>query len=236
MKPQSEFDQYRDSYHEQIEANFVISLSGRSVDYYAMVKGEYLVEALAERFPPGDRLKIIDIGCGHGNIHPSILRGRPNIEMTGVDMADSVVDVARKLHPEVTYLSYDGVTLPFPDGSFDVAFTVSVMHHVPPAQWQAFLGEMRRVVRPGGLIAVFEHNPFNPFTQMLVNTCPIDKNAKLLRAGRLKALMRGAKLDPFESRYILFTPFEGAFFRALDRMFGWLPLGAQYATLANRTP
>ena len=109
------------------------------------------------------------------------------------------------------------------------------MHHVPPANWASFLTEMTRVVRPGGLVAIVEHNPINPLTQWIVRSCPFDENAVLLRSGRLARLFRGAGLIELDRRFIIFTPFSGGFFRQLDESLRWLPLGAQYC-MAARVP
>ena len=51
----------------------------------------------------------------------------------GVDVEEGVVEKAKKNNPSVTYNKYDGKTLPFENGSFDMAFAINVMHHVPPA-------------------------------------------------------------------------------------------------------
>ena len=93
---------------------------------------------------------------------------------------------------------------------------------------------MRRVVRPGGLVVIFEHNPINPLTQWIVRTCPIDENAVLLGSWNLKKLMARAQFTAIVSRYILFTPLDGRRFRAFDKMIGWLPLGAQYYVAARK--
>ena len=92
---------------------------------------------------------------------------------------------------------------------------------------------MRRVVRPGGVIAIFEHNPINPFTRWIVRTCPIDENAVLLGRRRLSNLVAQAQFFDIESRYILFTPLNGPVYRKFDKMIGWLPFGAQYYVAAR---
>ena len=56
----------------------------------------------------------------------------------------------------------------------------------------------------------------------------IDRNAVLLRSGRLKELAGSAGLTDIVSRFILFAPFDLSLFKRLDRGMGWLPLGAQY--------
>ena len=61
--------------------------------------------------------------------------------------------------------------MPVPDASVDVVFAICVVHHVPPAHWGAFAAEMARVLRPGGVAAIFEHNPLNPVTRRVVSNC-----------------------------------------------------------------
>lgn len=161
------------------------------------------------------------------------MQSRVSLNLTGIDVASTVVDEARTANSDVTYHDYDGGRLPYPDHSFDVAYTIAVMHHVPPVQWPAFLQEMRRVVRPNGMIIIFEHNPINPLTQWIVRTCPIDDNAVLLSNRTLSRLVRNAQLSNIESKYILFTPLDGPRYRWFDKMIGWLPLGAQYYVSAR---
>ena len=176
---------------------------------------------------------MLDIGCGNGSIHPFLLQRRPQLRLRGVDVASTSIESARQANPLVNYDVYDGTKLPYRTGQFDAAYTICVMHHVPPLAWKDFMAEMRRVVRPGGVVSVIEHNPFNPLTQLLVNTCPFDRNAKLLRSSRLRKVMRDAGLKDIQRRYIQFTPFDGSLFKRLDRWMGWFPLGAQYLTSAR---
>jgi hypothetical protein len=68
-----------------------------------------------------------------------------------------------------------------------------------------------------------------------VRSCPFDENAVLLRSGRLARLFRATGLVELERRFIIFTPFDSAFFRQLDAGLSWLPLGAQYC-MAARVP
>jgi SAM-dependent methyltransferase len=102
------------------------------------------------------------------------------------------------------------------------------MHHVPPAQWPAFAAEMKRVVRPGGLAVVFEHNPFNPLTRRVVSNCEFDADAVLLRPKQTRALLADAGFRDLQSRSILSVPSFGKGTRAVDLALGRLPLGAQY--------
>ena len=81
---------------------------------------------------------------------------------------------------------------------------------------------------------IFEHNPLNPITKKIVNNCPLDKDAVLIRSGHMENLMQQAGLNTIKSNFILFTTFDKPFFQKVDRALGWLPIGAQYYTIAQK--
>jgi SAM-dependent methyltransferase len=149
-------------------------------------------------------------------------------KVVGVDIFDGVLERAAVANPGADYRLYDGHRLPLDDGSLDVAFAICVVHHVPPAQWHEFASEMARVLRPGGIAAIFEHNPLNPLTRRVVSTCVFDEDAVLLRRRRSAGLLRAAGLAPCEDRYIALLPFGGRAATSIERALGRFPLGAQY--------
>jgi SAM-dependent methyltransferase len=236
-----EFDQHKETYRSDIDK--AVAFSGQSHDFYIRVKAGYLLDmlrALRGNRPANsksglqqDPLEVLDIGCGHGHIHPYLVESNVPLKLSAIDVAETVVDEARMANPSIRYDIYEGSKLPYADHSFDAAFTIGVVHHVPPPQWPGFIDEMRRIVRPGGLIAVFEHNPLNPLTLWIVRTCPIDDNAVLLGSRKLSKLIKQSGFSEIQIRYILFTPFGGNRFRQFDKMIGWLPFGAQYFVSAR---
>jgi ubiquinone/menaquinone biosynthesis C-methylase UbiE len=159
-------------------------------------------------------------------VHPYIIDSVG--ELHGSDVSSTSLDVARRTNPQVRYLPYDGDTLPYETASFDCAYAICVMHHVPVPQWTGFLREMRRVVRPGGAVVIIEHNPLNPATQWVVRTAPMDANAVLLSPWKLHKLMKAAGIGSLWIRYVLFMPFTGKLARAIDRLLARVPLGTQY--------
>jgi len=190
------------------------------------VKAAYLKDLLRQHHGEIGKLDVLDVGCGVGNYHALI--GETVGSLSGCDLSAGCLDQARGRNPAVDYRHYDGGRLPFDDASFDAATTICVMHHVPPAQWPAFAAEMKRVLRPGGLAVVFEHNPLNPLTRRVVSNCEFDADAVLLRQGRTRDLLGGAGFRDIRSRAILSLPSVGPLSRRLDLMLGRLSLGAQY--------
>jgi SAM-dependent methyltransferase len=124
--------------------------------------------------------------------------------------------------------------IPAPDASFDAAFSACVFHHIPRSEHLFWLAELRRVVRPGGAIAVFEHNPFNPLTRRAVDTCPFDEHAVLLTARQLEKAYSDAGWQVLKARYHIFFPHFAARFRIFEPLLEWLPLGAQYSVFGRR--
>jgi SAM-dependent methyltransferase len=167
----------------------------------------------------------IDVGCGVG-LTDRYLDGF--CSLVGVDISPGVLEEAAKANCGVRYLEYDGKRLPFENESFDLAFTICVVHHVPVAEWASFVAEIARCVRPGGLVVIFEHNPFNPLTRLAVRRCAFDEDATLLRRSKAAHLLRQAGLDTVESAYILFFPWPARALNALDQRLGRFPLGSQY--------
>ena len=224
------FDTHSETYDSV--TNGSIAFSGLKVDFFVRAKAEHLLSECNKRFGATDSLDILDVGCGIGKYH-GLLRPRVG-SVSGVEVSASSLDIARNNHSDIDYRHYNGARLPWDDASFDVAYTVCVMHHVPPQHWQGFADEMLRVVRPGGIAVVFEHNPLNPLTRKAVNDCPYDEDAVLLRPARVHELFRAAGADRVSTEHILTIPAISGPLKAMDRAFGRLPFGAQYCTTITK--
>jgi SAM-dependent methyltransferase len=224
--PKAEFDAYSDSYDDTV--NSALAFSGLKVDFFTRVKADYISQLISGHFTNAAQVSVLDVGCGVGNTI-SLLIGKVS-RLAGVDVSEACIAAAKKRPPGVEYATYDGIHLPYPDANFDVAFAICVFHHVPLADRAALARDIRRVLRPGGLFVIFEHNPYNPLTMRIVNACEFDKDAILLRRSETETLMRGAGLQDVSSRYILTVPAAGPFLHRVDRLFSRLPMGAQYYT------
>jgi len=220
------FDAYADRYGEAVDE--AIGFAGQEHAFFLEAKAARLLDLAHRRLGDPSALRALDVGCGAG-LMDGYLGALGRLE--GVDVSPEMVAVARRENPGVSYEVADGARLPYEDGAFDLAFAVCVLHHVPPGERPAFAGELRRVLRPGGLVVVFEHNPLNPLTRLVVSRCVFDEDAVLLGRRETRARLAGAGLTPEEERYILFFPWRGL--ARSERALSRVPLGAQYYVAAR---
>ncbi|MCK1721269.1 class I SAM-dependent methyltransferase [Bradyrhizobium sp. 141] len=225
-----DFDGWADSYEEMV--NQAVAFAGRKHVFYINVKREHILRLAQRYFTHLKSLNVLDLGCGVGAYHPG-LEGRFR-ELHGVDVSARSIKLAARRHPFVLYSTYDGSRLPYSDGQFSMVFTTGVMHHVPPLQWKSFVAEAYRVTAPGGLMLVFENNPYNPLMQYFVKTCDVDKDAVLLRPAKLRRMFTAAGFTDVFTRTIFSVLPAGRFLTRMDSLLGNLPFGAQYYLSARK--
>lgn len=224
------FDDYVQSYKKEVQDS--IDFIGQDADFFIELKARLVIQLARKNFGNLDNIKVLDIGSGVGltdRFLTSEIKG-----LYGVDISEGAVENAKKRNSNVNYTAYDGRKLPFEDNYFDLTFAINVMHHVEPSMWENFVNEMRRVIKPGGIMTVFEHNPYNPLTRRAVNNCEFDRDAVLLNSSKVKSLFKTAGVNIIDARYIVFFPYKANAFRSLEKVLGWLPLGAQHFVVGKK--
>ncbi|PZA09412.1 class I SAM-dependent methyltransferase [Rhodopseudomonas palustris] len=228
---QTEFDLFADNYYEQHVRN--ISITGEGPEYFA----EYKINALKQI---ADRAKlspsrIFDFGAGIGNSIPFFRKYFPGAQIASADVSARSLEICRERFPDAdNLLLIEEDRIPPLGELYDIVFSACVFHHIPHDEHRHWLMELRRITRPGGMIAIFEHNPLNPLTVRAVRTCPFDENARLLFARTLMKRLRSAGWNEGAVHYNVFFPRSLAALRPLEERLGWLPFGAQYVAVARK--
>lgn len=110
---------------------------------------------LSARLKPG--MTLLDYGCGIGRFTSRIAAQMP-VNVVGVDIAKSMLDMARTAHPTLDFrLLRPGAPLPFADNSLTALFTCTVLQHVPDDEMEILAAELHRVLAPGAAIFLFEN-------------------------------------------------------------------------------
>lgn len=231
----AEFDKHAATYDGGIDNSFKRAMG--DADSFIAVKARWLL-----RREPGLRageLGLLDYGCGAGDLMRVLAGMGARAAFMGCDVSVGMLAEAARRWPETSgpapaLETQEGARTPFADGQFDVAVVSAVLHHVPPAERPAVYAELGRVLRPGGRLYVFEHNPRNPLVRYVVARTPIDANAILLDAAEVRRGLQGAGRYQLATDYLMFMPPGMAFLEPVDRALAWLPLGAQYAVAARK--
>lgn len=115
----------------------------------------------SERLAPGfgrfsglaEGCRVLDVGAGTGVLGATIVQLFNQVEVVGVEPSVEYVAYARAAHldPRLSFYVGDAQALPFADNSFDASLALLILQELPDAAVAA--GEMRRVTRPGGIVA-----------------------------------------------------------------------------------
>lgn len=128
--------------------------------------------------------RVLDVGCGTGSLTFALPEAANVAEIAAIDYSPVFVEEAtrRNSDPRIVIRQADACALPFADGRFDRALSLLVLHFVP--ETAKAIAEMRRVVRPGGVVAaaVWDHLGGMPVMRMVLDSlAPLDEAAARLR-------------------------------------------------------
>ena len=152
----SSFNVHEAAGYEQLMGRWSQKLAPLFIEFAGLADGE----------------KILDVGCGTGSLTFALIRAADLGEIAAIDYSPVFVEEAirRNTDTRIKIRQADACSLPFQDATFDRALALLVLHFVPEAG--KAVAEMRRVVRPGGVVAavVWDHLGGMPGMRMMVDT------------------------------------------------------------------
>ncbi len=228
----AEFDAHADSYDEDLARG--LSASGEGKSYYATSRVAWLARRLRELAPSTPATpRVLDFGCGDGFAAPLLLSILKAGSVAGVDVSDGLLEIARARHqgPQASFFQLEGWSEP---AGFDLAFTNGVFHHIPLDQRAEALERVRSSLKPGGLFAFWENNPWNPGTRLVMRRVVFDRDAITISPPAGRRLLRHAGFDLLTLDSLFYFPRMLRWFRPLEPILAHLPLGGQYLILARR--
>ncbi len=187
-------------------------------------------------FPP--QAKVLEIGCGTGAVTRTLAQWPGVGQAVGIDPSPVFIDRARALSQGIANISFeegDGRALTHPSDSYDVVMVYTTLSHVP--QPERLLAEAHRVLRPSGLLAVFEGD-YATATVATGEHDPLQTSVNIFRENfihdswivrRLPQLLQGCGFDamPMHSYGYIEAP-EGAY------MLTWIDRAADALVQAGR--
>jgi SAM-dependent methyltransferase len=148
---------------------------------------------------------VLDVGCGTGQLGAAI--ASEGYDVFGVDLSAAMVGKARERGLSGTYAAVT-TALPFAEDSFDLVLTVATLHHLEtPERVATTVNEMGRVVKRGGSVVLWDHNPANPYWPILMRRVPQDSgDERLVPLAELLRDVQQAGLQPRQVFRSGFTP------------------------------
>lgn len=224
----AEFDQYIIDYRKKQDK--IVSLSGESSSFFAAYKTQKLMSWFSHWI--NEPISILDFGAGDGLMTDMVQRAFHEARVVGVDPSGESVKYAQQEYPNISFVQTYNEALPFADESFDLIFAAGVFHHIPFAEHEKYLNDIRRVLKKGGAFVLFELNPLNPLSLYTFYINPMEKNSNSLVPWYGYRMLTG-----YCSKKIIFYCFFPKWFawlRPLELYMAKLPVGALYAVIASK--
>jgi SAM-dependent methyltransferase len=227
--PQARFDAFSHDYDAAL--NVGLSLSGETPAFFARERVKWLARRLREM---GARPRsVVDYGCGKGSATPFFFEHLGVERVTGVDVSEGLLEVARTTHVSgrASFVSRGDYR---PTGQEDLVFCNGVFHHVPPADRPAEISALFDSLRPGGWLALWENNPWNPAARLVMSRVAFDADAVTLTPPEARRLVRGGGFQVVRTDFLFIFPRLLRWFRVAEPALTSFPLGAQYQVLCRR--
>lgn len=121
---------------------------------------------------------VLDVGCGTGLLASRL--EEEGFSVRGLDSSQAMLEQMRKRGKGTPILG-SSTALPFKSNRFDLVLSAGLLHHLKNKQEVTnTIKEMVRVVKPEGLVIIWDHNPNNPYWPLLMRRLPQDQGVTRL--------------------------------------------------------
>src|SRR5262249_36635045 len=153
--------------------------------------------------------------------------------VVGTDSAPRALDVARQAYgsERARFRLFDHYP---PHASLDLVYCHGVFHHLLPHARVAAVAYVWQAIRPGGLWAFWEHNPWHLGTRSVMHRRPCDRDAIPLTPPEAQRLLLAGGFEILRTDFWLLFPRRLQWLRGLEARLARWPLGAQYQVLCRR--
>lgn len=215
-------------------------LFGETLDQFIYVKANWLWNYLAKgqaKISPDKDYHLLDYGCGTGELLKWLKIFGFSGHLYGADISPAMLEEAEKRcegFQKPLFSCISGIKTDFPEAFFHCVVAACVFHHIEPEKRDNVLQEIKRILAPGGVLVIFEHNPLNPLTRLIVKRAAIDKHAILLYPKEIRARYNKAAFANYKLEYLMFFPPSLKGFLKFEKYLRRFPLGAQYAAVGEK--
>jgi len=222
-----DFDAVAASYEAALDQG--LRLSGEGPEYFAQRRVAWTAQVLA-----GQAVRrVLDFGCGVGLAAPRLAEQFAAETVWGFDPSINSIERAQRERVAARFrFTADAAALP--DGECDLAYCNGVFHHIAPEERASALATIGRALRPGGSFALWENNPWNPGTRLVMRRIPFDRDAQTLSPIAARRMVRAAGFEVVRTDAWFLFPHSLRFLRPLESLVHRLPLGGQYLVLAQK--
>ncbi len=225
------FDQYSKDYYASIAHPLRSLMESRGDNEFLRAKARWVAHWWADSNRPPPR--VLDYGSGTGLLTRYLHDLCPEWSYSGTDPSSGMVEEAKANAPFADFSVLPGDGVPCAGPRFDLVLMSGVLHHVPSQDWDSTFARVRSLLEARGRLLVFEHNPLNPLTQLVVRTTRIDRDARMHTSGFVIAALARCGFEVESRRYLHFFPPRLGGLQPLERKIAWLPLGSQYLILSR---
>ena len=224
----SAFDTYAADYEAALACG--LRLTGEGRQHFAERRVAWLAKRLKEKGISPQF--VVDFGCGDGATLPILAERLQPARLVGLEPSTAcLAQAVSNVQGRWPILAPERFT---EHGHVDLIYCNGVMHHIKPVDRAGMLGLLREMLAPGGLLALWENNPWNPGTQWVMRRIPFDRDAMPITGPSAHSLLERCGFSMVAMDYLFLFPRQLRWLRGLEAPLCRWPLGGQYLALVQR--